>query len=192
MKPADIRRGDIYFLDIPHYTGSEMGKNRPAIVVSCDALNRTSPCVTVVCCSGSNQRLELEEHMPVASTPLPSLALCEHIYTVDKSRLEDFLGALSAEELAGVDRGIAMGLFGLNPGLQVPQKGRQAVEDGERAHALEENSAKCRIQLLQTMAVEDKAKLEQAQREAARAGAQRDLLRGLFDELLDRVVGVGA
>lgn len=192
MKPADIRRGDIYFLDIPHYTGSEMGKDRPAVVVSCDALNRTSPCVTVVCCSGSNQRLELPEHVPVTSTPLPSLALCEHIYTVDKSRLGDFLGALSTEELAGVDRGIALGLFGALEDLQVPKKGRQVVEDGGKAHALEENSAKCRIQLLLTMAVEDKAKLEQAQREAAHAVAQRDLLRGLFAELLDRVVGVGA
>lgn len=187
MKPLEIKRGDIYFLDIPHYTGSEMGKNRPAIVVSCDALNRSSPCVTVVCCSGSNQHADLPEHVEVTSTPRPSLALCEHIYTVDKSRLGDYLGALSPQELAGVDRGIALGLFGALEGLQVPKGAAGANTD-----LLELTSARCRSQIFQEQAAELRLKLGEFSADVGRVEAQRDLLRELYDGLLDRVLGESA
>lgn len=187
MKPLEIRRGDIYFLDIPHYTGSEMGKNRPAIVVSCDALNRSSPCVTVVCCSGSNQHVDLPGHVEVTSTPRPSLALCEHIYTVDKSRLGDYLGALSPQELAGVDRGIALGLFGELEGLQVPQKTIGMEADGP-----ELTCAARQGQLFREQADELRRKISGFGADAGRVEAQRDLLRELYDGLLDRVLGESA
>ena len=231
MKPLEVRRGDIYFLDIPHYTGSEMGKNRPAIVVSCDAINRTSPCVTVVCCSGSNQHADLPEHVDVTSTPRPSLALCEHIYTVDKSRLGDYLGALSPQELAGVDRGIALGLFGALEGLQVgsaeargagaqrapqtekqasahtggifgeggssvPSRSRRSVTPkgvaGANTDLLELTSARCRSQIFQEQAAELRLKLGEFSADVGRVEAQRDLLRELYDGLLDRVLGESA
>lgn len=51
--PANaMRRGEIYWVDIPNAIGHELMKDRPAIIVSCDALNDNSPVVQVVYCSG--------------------------------------------------------------------------------------------------------------------------------------------
>lgn len=105
----DIKRGEIYYVNIPSATGHEMQKDRPGIIVSCDELNRSSPTVAVVMCSASYKR-DLPEHIAVRSTPLLSTAMCEHIYTVDKTRLGKFMGRCSKAEMAAVDIGIMSGL----------------------------------------------------------------------------------
>lgn len=85
--PANaMRRGEIYWVDIPNAIGHELMKDRPAIIVSCDALNDNSPVVQVVYCSASPKK-ELPEHITIRSTEQISTALCENVYTVDKSRL---------------------------------------------------------------------------------------------------------
>lgn len=105
----EFNRGDIFYINVPSGTGHEMLKSRPAVVASCDELNRTSPCVTVVMCSASSKR-DLPEHIVIRSTPLISTAMCEHIYTVDKSRAERHLGHCTKSELASIDIGIMAGL----------------------------------------------------------------------------------
>ena len=46
--PANaMRRGEIYWVDIPNAIGHELMKDRPAIIVSCDALNDNSPVVYI-------------------------------------------------------------------------------------------------------------------------------------------------
>lgn len=123
-----INRGEIYYVAIPYATGHEMEKDRPAIVVSCNELNRTSTCVTVVMCSASNKR-DLPEHVLIRSTPTQSVALCEHIYTVDKSRIGKRLGACSKNEMTKVDIGIAAGL-GLGAYDLARQQGQKETEWG--------------------------------------------------------------
>ena len=102
MQDEGILRGEIYYVAIPYATGHEMEKDRPAIVVSCEELNRTSPCVAVVMCSASPKK-ELPEHITIRTTPVVSTALCEHIYTVDKSRLGKFVGRCTKAEIAALD-----------------------------------------------------------------------------------------
>lgn len=63
--PANaMRRGEIYWVDIPNAIGHELMKDRPAIIVSCDALNDNSPVVQVVYCSASPKK-ELPEHITI-------------------------------------------------------------------------------------------------------------------------------
>lgn len=104
--PANaMRRGEIYWVDIPNAIGHELMKDRPAIIVSCDALNDNSPVVQVVYCSASPKK-ELPEHITIRSTEQISTALCENVYTVDKSRVGRFVGRCtrrtSASSLAWV------------------------------------------------------------------------------------------
>lgn len=81
--PANaMRRGEIYWVDIPNAIGHELMKDRPAIIVSCDALNDNSPVVQVVYCSASPKK-ELPEHITIRSTEQISTALCENVYTED-------------------------------------------------------------------------------------------------------------
>ena len=73
--PANaMRRGEIYWVDIPNAIGHELMKDRPAIIVSCDALNDNSPVVQVVYCSASPKK-ELPEHITIRSTEQISTAL---------------------------------------------------------------------------------------------------------------------
>lgn len=43
-----MRRGEIYYIYPRRHVGSEMAKGRPAVIVSADWLNATSPVVEVV------------------------------------------------------------------------------------------------------------------------------------------------
>ena len=106
----NIKRGEIYYVAIPRATGHEVQKDRPGIVVSCDALNRRSGTVALVMCSASAGRRDLPEHVVIRSTPISSTAMCEHIYAVDKSRLGKPLGVCSRKEMDAVDAGIMAGL----------------------------------------------------------------------------------
>lgn len=119
-----IKRGDIYYVTIPHATGHEMEKDRPAVVVSCNELNDTSPCVIVVFCSVATKS-DLPEHVTIRSTPKKSTAMCEHICTVDKSRLGTSLGRVTAQEIAQIDVGIIAGLLPGYGGLQGGQSRNQ-------------------------------------------------------------------
>lgn len=114
--PANaMRRGEIYWVDIPNAIGHELMKDRPAIIVSCDALNDNSPVVQVVYCSASPKK-ELPEHITIRSTEQISTALCENVYTVDKSRVGRFVGRCTRREMEQVDLGLLSGLGCKPPG----------------------------------------------------------------------------
>ena len=55
-----IMRGEIYWVDIPNAIGHELMKDRPAIIVSCDALNDNSPVVQVVYAQWERQVIPME------------------------------------------------------------------------------------------------------------------------------------
>lgn len=105
-----MKRGDIYVISIPYATGREMRKNRPGVIVSGGETDRLEV-VQVVMCSGSNEHA-LGTHVRLRSTPRPSRAMCEHIYTVDLSRLGKCLGHVTEDEMAEIDRALmtALGL----------------------------------------------------------------------------------
>ena len=77
--------------------------------MSRDDHNEAAETVQVVYCSASQHR-ELPEHVCIRSTPRPSTAMCEHIYTVDKSRLGNFVGHLTPQEMQRLDIGIMVAL----------------------------------------------------------------------------------
>lgn len=131
-----MRRGEIYWVDIPNAIGHELMKDRPAIIVSCDALNDNSPVVQVVYCSASPKK-ELPEHITIRSTEQISTALCENVYTVDKSRV----GRCTRREMEQVDLGLLSGLGLAQYGLASPQEDEEEpvrgdTEDGTASMAL--------------------------------------------------------
>lgn len=117
--PMSVKRGDIYWIEIRGSVGSEMDKDRPGIIVSCDELNETSPVVSVVYLSASN-RHGLPEHVTIRSAEKPSVALCEQIYTVSKERLGRMSGQCTPEEMGRVDTALMIGLSLSPAALQAP------------------------------------------------------------------------
>ena len=130
--PANaMRRGEIYWVDIPNAIGHELMKDRPAIIVSCDALNDNSPVVQVVYCSASPKK-ELPEHITIRSTEQISTALCENVYTVDKSRVGRFVGRCTRREMEQVD----LGLASPQEDEEEPEPVRGDTEDGTASMTL--------------------------------------------------------
>lgn len=108
------RRGGIYWVDIPHHSGAEIAKKRPAIVLSTDEYNEDGRVATVVFCSSAVQWKEMPTHVDVYMESRPdNKVLCEHIYTVDMGRIEGLIRWASAEEMREIERETARYL-GLN------------------------------------------------------------------------------
>lgn len=106
----DIKRGDIFYIANSKYyaTDPENEAGRPAIVVSNDILNKSSSVVEVVYLTTRDKK-PMPTHVGIICK-IPSTALCETIYTVTKDRIGDFIKSCSAEEMAAIDKAMAVSL----------------------------------------------------------------------------------
>lgn len=99
------KRGEIYYVSIPYQTGTEMAKDRPGVVISADKVNATYGHV-MVCWLTSASNYGRIERVTVRATGKLSAVICEQIATVDKSRVRDYLGTVSAKEMERIEAGI--------------------------------------------------------------------------------------
>lgn len=104
-----IKRGDIYFVVGGAAIGSEQSANRPAVVVSNDIGNRFAPIVEVVYLT-TRKKVGLPTHVFIGSAPKPSVALCEQIVTVSKSRLQRRIGRVTQQEINNIDKALRKSL----------------------------------------------------------------------------------
>lgn len=171
----EIRRGDIHYIDIPNAIGHEMMKDRPGIIISCDALNLTRPVVTVVLLTGSEQPKyphNVEIKSIISARHGKSTARCDHIYTVDKTRVGKRMGCCTGTELAAVDDAILLTL-GLGDGkYQGPMKRPK----GAPCKAQEEPKS--------AELTADKEQAARAMLDLVRVQAERDTYKSLYEQLL--------
>ncbi len=100
-----IRRGDIWWVRFDPVQGSEIGKSRPAVVLTADGLNRARRTVVVVPLStGPQPRPPIV--VSTGSAGPGSVAVCDQLRAVDKTRLTGRLGALTAADLAAIENGV--------------------------------------------------------------------------------------
>lgn len=104
-----IERGDIYYILHNEATGSEQKRRRPAVIVSNDIGNVHSPVVEVVFLT-TNLKRWLPTHTEIRSTPSRSKALCEQVTTIDKSRISDYIGKVTKEEIKNIEKAIKISL----------------------------------------------------------------------------------
>lgn len=109
MTQINVKRGDIYFITGSYGTGSEQMGERPAIVVSNDTGNRYAPVVEVVYLTTKRKTL-IPTHVFINSSERPSIALCEQIVTVCKSRLERYIGSVTVAEMRRIDKALSTSL----------------------------------------------------------------------------------
>ena len=107
-----MTRGDIVYVhnDAKKSTGSEWSKDRPAIIVSNDVCNKHSPVIEVVYTTTKRRKHLLPTHVVLHSTPAPSVAMCESVYSIDKSRIERIIGRCSPKELFRINKALAVSL----------------------------------------------------------------------------------
>ena len=95
MQKHSIKRFEIWQAMLPVVEGSHVQSGtRPVVVVSNDMANTHSPVITVVPLTSNTRKNRLPTHVLLVASGLSvvSLALCEQILTIDKSRLTRRIG----------------------------------------------------------------------------------------------------
>lgn len=161
-----MKRGEIYYIKNDcGQIGHEIKKDRPAIIVSNDGYNEKSGMVTVVYLTRT-PREDLLSHVTIRSTGRTSEALCEQISTISASRVNHYMGTVTDDEMRRIEAGIQIHLAMSAAGQEIPQK---FAGGGQTVPATSPT---------------DPSRL-------ARAEAERDIFRGLYNQMLDRIMKGG-
>ena len=108
VEEQEVRRGEIYHADLNPVFGSEQGGYRPVLIIQNNRGNRHSPTVIVAAIT-SRPKAKLPTHVPIngiKGLEKESFVLLEQIRTLDKGRLDDYIGRLNREQMIKVDKAL--------------------------------------------------------------------------------------
>ncbi|WP_136314201.1 type II toxin-antitoxin system PemK/MazF family toxin [Actinomyces procaprae] len=110
---AVVARGEVWWLDFGDPIGSEPGYLRPALIVSSDRFNRSRIATVIVSAITSNLRLaaapgNVELERGEAGLPKQCVVNVSQTLVVDRSRLNNRIGAVPMHILARVDDGLRL------------------------------------------------------------------------------------
>lgn len=109
----NCKRGDMFYIEPVGGCGCEIQgvKTRPAIIISNNIGNKNSPVLIVVYTTTKEQRNYLPTHATVkGNNGIESTVLCEQICTVDKQRVKNYIRSCSKEEMARIDKALAVSI----------------------------------------------------------------------------------
>ena len=105
---------DSRYADMEPNIGSEQGGKRPVVVLQNNIGNRHSPTVIVATVTTQKEKKKNQPtHVLVDSNPAfeePSMILLEQIFTIDKSRIERFMGYAAKTEMLRIDMALLVSL----------------------------------------------------------------------------------
>lgn len=104
----NILRGDIFFVKALSTDGSEQKGDRPAIIVSNNTGNHFSGVVEVVYLTTS-PKTKLPTHVEIACKKT-SIALCEQIHSVSKSRIGEYIRTCRKEKMEKINEALMISL----------------------------------------------------------------------------------
>ena len=111
---CQTRYGFDYYADMEPHIGSEQGGKRPVVVLQNNIGNRHSPTLIVATVTTRTEKKKKQPtHVLVDSNPAfeePSMILLEQIFTIDKSRIERFMGYASKAEMLRIDMSLLVSL----------------------------------------------------------------------------------
>lgn len=109
MKKRVIKRGDIYNADLNPVFGSEQGGYRPVLVIQNNRGNQYSPTVIVAAIT-SKPKSKLPTHVAIPADiqglEKNSVALLEQLRTLDKMRLDNYIGTLDRHQMYKIDKAL--------------------------------------------------------------------------------------
>lgn len=171
-----VLRGEMYYIHEDYSSvGNEMKAGRPAIIVSNDMNNEFSNTVEVIYLT-TKPKKDLPTHTRVKSCSLTSTALCEQITTIDKSRIGDYRGCITEDEMYELENSILVSL-----GME-----RYAFGDESDAPETEIATNNDVTAVNDELMQENNVLREQLKESQMKA----DMLRQMYDALLSKVVKV--
>lgn len=188
--PQLYKRGEIYYINNGNsgQVGSEMKKDRPAIIVSNDANNKYSSVVEVVYLT-SKPKKELPTHVTIRSTGRMSVALCEEPTAISTERINNYICKASDKEMENIDIALMIAL-GINMTKEM-QQSMEGILTGKIASggvlpakqvtvpkaAAEEDREKKKVQPEQILA-HDLLKMQ----------TERDIFKKLYEDTLQKLL----
>ena len=124
-----VRRGDVYLADLDPAIGCEQGGIRPVLVLQNDIGNLYSPTTIVAAVTAKQTKKALPVHMPISAYMLrtDSTLLLEQIRTIDKCRLQAYLGSISQKEMRDIDRALKLSIGLISPGAARKKNSRKYI-----------------------------------------------------------------
>lgn len=114
---VEVKRGDVWLVNLDPTIGHEIKKSRPAVIIQNDYGNKYSP-ITIIAPITSQKIFEvypfevfLKKSMALKKD---SKTLLNQIRAIDKRRLVKRLGSIDESELQNVDRAIKISLGLIN------------------------------------------------------------------------------
>ena len=110
-----INRGEIWWANLPHPTGSGPGFRHPVVIAQADTFNRSAIRTVIAAVVTSNTKLAAAPGNAYLSKRRANLRSnsvinVSQLCTVDKSLLKNRIGHLSASQMQQFDAGLRMGL----------------------------------------------------------------------------------
>lgn len=107
MNKIEIKRGDIFYVDLPKNRKNIQSGIRPCVVVSNDKANTYAPVIHVIPLTTKTKRM-LPTHVFLNNKYLPetSVAMAEQELLVNKDQLLEKLGSCSRDELMKINKAI--------------------------------------------------------------------------------------
>lgn len=107
------RRGEVYLVCLDPTIGSEIGKSRPALVISNDVNNQHADTITVIPITSKIVKVypfEVLIEKGKAGLSKDSKIKCNQIRTIDKKRLVKYIGTLENSSLKEVEKALLIHL----------------------------------------------------------------------------------
>ena len=110
-------RGEIYYANMEPHVGSEQGGERPVVVLQNDTGNKHSPTLIIATLTSRvDKKLSLPTHVLLdqnSGLRVPSIVQLEQIFTLDKQRMQRFVGQASSEDMDRIEAALKISL-GMN------------------------------------------------------------------------------
>ena len=109
-----IKRGDIWWAELPEPSGSELGYRRPLVIIQSNEFNRSNISTVIAAVITSNIYLASAPGnnyyflQKIQNYQKKSVVNVSQLITVDKSFLTDKIHTLSSKLMAQVDDGIRL------------------------------------------------------------------------------------
>ena len=108
-----IKKGQIYFADLPNNIGHVQAGNRPVIIIQNNIGNLYSPTVIVACITSQLKKPKQPTHIifrGLKGKIKGGMILCEQLYTINKTDLKTLIGTLNTNGLKALDTALKVSL----------------------------------------------------------------------------------
>lgn len=106
MKQTIIKRGETYWVNLDPTVGSEIRKKRPCIIISATPINRARRTVIAIPLSSSGKSFP-PLSIPIQCLNKNTIAVCDQIRAIDKSRLLNPIGKITDKELKHLEEALS-------------------------------------------------------------------------------------